>query len=406
MMDKFLQLLEKLLAFGELTVQILWGKSHQVWNWLEGKAEWLKKRGLDEYRFLRRYLMWLAIIPAALVALGIIGGFIGFHADWLKLIPIAQSFIALGGVLFFLGSLFIALRMAVIAELLVLAGRALSQVPRFFSRSEPTVIVSDQSTDSQESVKRLLRGLMGVLFFLGVLSLYCCYFPVYASITGFLVVLTIALTLGFGTYYFKWMTVWTERVSLAAILFMLLVTSLNFAQVVLRQKAIESDIRMQKIYAAEYERISLEREALLRYDPTKKATSGIRAEDTPEYKIKTWELNKVRAKMKPATVTEIWDWGWAKVWMAGGWSKDQADGLYTKLKAGLKQGKPFQPDPLTKGTMPDYMQPPVSPAAPELLVIEPVEPEPSEPKYSDEEKAQAKAALEALNKLETEIKNL
>lgn len=403
-MDRFLQLLETLLSMGELTVQILWGKSHQVWNWLEGKADWLKQRGLDEYRFLRRYIFGLVLAPILLLLVSITAGTIGYYTDAFWLVWTSRFFIALTGVGFLGASLFLWVRMAVIAELLLLAGNALARVPlpRFLARSEPTVIVSDRPTDSRESVERMLRATMGVMFWLGVLSLYCCYFPVYASPTGFLVVLLIAMTLGFGTYYFKWQTKWSERISLAAIVFMLFVTSMNLTQVLLRKKAIEADIRVQKIYAAEYERISLDREDLLiRY--------GIKAEQKDEYKDKTDELMLVRAKMKPATVTEIRDWSWAKICLATGWTYDRSTKLYAKLKESIPEEKePFKSDPSTMGTVPDFMKIP-APAPSTGGASLPSEPEPAEPhksKFTDEEKAQAKAALEALNKLETEIKNL
>ncbi|NIS50737.1 MAG: SoxR reducing system RseC family protein [Phycisphaerae bacterium] len=403
MMDKFLELLEKFLTMAELTVEIAWGKSHQVWNWLEGKADWLKQRGLDEYRFLRAYLFWMVLTPILILLVSVTAGTIGYYTDAFWLVWGSRFFIALTGVGFLGASLFLWLRMAVIAELLMLAGRALAQVPlpRFLERREPTVIVNDRPTGSQESVERLLRAVMGVMFWLGVLSLYCCYFPVYASPTGFLVVLLIAMTLGFGMYYFKWSTRWSERISLAAIVFMLFVTSMNLTQVLLRKKAIEADIRTQKIYAAEYERISLAREDLLiRY--------GIKAEQKSEYKEKTDELMLVRAKMKPATVTEMWDWGWAKVCLATGWTYDRSTKLYAKLKEEIEEEVPFEPDPSTMGTVPEFMKIPAPSFTGEASPPdEPSEPEaPAEPKFTDEEKAQAKAALEALNRLETEIKNL
>jgi len=393
-MDRFLQLIDNLFTMIGLVGQIAFASAEDVYRWL-------RNRGQAELAFVQWFLIGLVGLPALIVCGGELIGFIGYHADWNALIIFGRGLICAGAVLFALGALYLFGRLAVIAEVIVITSELVSKVPiPRLEFPEGWMHRHDGQTDmftngllprldwthpdlalSRAYQEKFLRGIMGMMFWAAFFGLIMGFFPVYASISSFLILVLIALALGFATYYWKLDTPWMKRISLASIVFMLAMTLVNLGQFMIRTKAIEADLRMQRIYADEYERISMEREDML-------AIGGINAEDTQAYKAKSKELDRVRAKMIPATPGEIWSWTTAELSLAYDWTSERVTDLRDSW--GKDEDDKFVADPATMGT-----------PAPEPLVDAETAtaqstPPKAVPKISDSDKAKLQAYLDKM----------
>jgi len=341
--------------------------------------DWLQVRGIAELRHLRRVLIAVLAVPTAIAFIGLLLGFVGYHAGyintyvfsllnisgqwmiWDSLINNGQWMVMIAAVGFLAGGFYIWARIAFISELLVIASYAFSKLPIPIFRAPKTWFVLNRESPEivregllpkidwtspdvvlrQETVQKYLRQLMGILFWGSFTAAYAVVFPVYANLTWFLLALVAGAGLYMGAYHFIVDTPWAKRVSLGFLILTFLAVTFSFSTVLLRDQKSASQLRMQRIMAMEYAEVSQEREALY-------AKYGVKIEEPVQrgkshqtkqlnrarlaYQDKSKQLEAIELKMVPVSPPELKRWIGIKLREASSWTSQQMTIVFPKTE--------------------------------------------------------------------------
>lgn len=405
--------------------------------------DWLQVRGISELRHLRRVLVGVLAVPTAIALLGLLLGFVGYYVGYIGtrldpggswgyfdyLINHGQYLVMVAAVGFLAGGFYIWARIAFISELLVIASYALSKLPIPIFRAPKTWFILNRESPEivregllpqidwthpdvilrQESVQKFLRGLIGILFWGAFTAAYAVVFPVYASLTWFLLALVAGAGIYMGAYHFTVDTPWAKRVSLGFLIFTFLAVTFSFSTVLLRDQKSASQLRMQRIMAMEYSKVSKEKEDLFAKHGVKVEEPEQRGNRPPQtqalknlnsarrdYQDKLKQLEAIELKMVPVSPPELKRWAGIQLRGASSWISQQMSVLLPDIEeptlakapapAESPPDDPKEPDPSTEGT----------PLESEEL-SEPVSPAPAKPKVSSADKSKLQAFLKGMD---------
>ncbi|MDD4995091.1 MAG: hypothetical protein PHW53_01310 [Patescibacteria group bacterium] len=428
----------------------------------------LVSRGIAEARELRRVLfrtVWRLVI---LWTLGVVTGYLGHVWGVIWLMNLGRIIIAFGSLGFAAMLAYLWFRTAIFAEVLVILAGAIEKIPlpklsfpgiKLSREGDKLLICSSerftfdwthvQTGIGQAKAGKLLRQLMSVMAWLAVLGIYASVFPVYTNPFAFLVVLLIALFIGFATVGWELKSPWSRRVALAFVGFVLLATTINFGQSLLRGKQYNHHLRTQIVYADLYDKYAMAVEGyvdrwgigiedqpspVVRQDPSTRCdqcVDGMRnivcdcklpipgmtfssscttreclkARDELylnnarlDYREELGRLAKLDAKLRPGTPIEFWNYGMSV--MGVGYAKAKAELKELRTRKGFAVVAKTPTVPTTTSAL-------VTPAAPaktqSTLIISAADPVEPPPALSDEGRAKLEAKLAELRALKVRV---
>lgn len=403
-------------------VQTLWMSAEDMWDWL-------KRKGDREMRHLRAGLILLIAAPSMLAVLALALGFTGhaggylfgdiflFQASfghkvelWNQMILRSGYLMLAAAICFLVVGIYLWVRFAFWTELLMLAGTALAKVPipwlkmprgyvhrkegetavfnEIFSDGLTPALVANHldtapSEEAKESARRFLRGLIGLVYWGTVASVYALVFPVYASPLAFGAALLAGAGIFLATYRFQIDSPWTKRISLAFLTIVIIVVTINIPQILMVQARRTTEIRHQRAYAEVYEGLGIKQQSLLK-------TQGPLAKRSPAYRELEEQKELIEQEMTPTTPAGIAKRLWLRMGQAYAWSEVKLEELDERFEEEdeAKAVQSSEPDPALADGMPDYFKQSGSGSSGS---------EPSEPSgLTDEDRAKLRAFLKGM----------